>query len=1845
YVSSLVAISYAGSSIINCSATDVNINYLEPANTNTEGRIGGLIGTASSTRISNCYARNVDIQARDIGTCIGAGGLIGQNTSSVIDSVYATGDVYVYGQNVGGIIGTHSGHKEVNALTNMIARVNVTTSQDRVGGMVGAMSVNSTLTERNNMSGVAFGNIYCTNPDAESSSYTVGSMDLSRVVLCGSEIQSVNGVSGTPKDDNTYVLISYEEAKNPASYTDARRVNMDNTFDYTPVTEGYLPVLYYENSTTPLPFQEEKEYIWLQNSIRHEVEVVNIGVNESGRYIWMDLEGPANHTITGLVIEDLECEPLGNFAFDDQGDCRLVVYYKDVYQQHRYKDSYAITSLSYKNSGGETRTEDFSDFPVRVPLTLYAEIYDIPTWNAFISKDNNYGNYDNYMITRDIDFSSGAVYTTNAKLGRLVGQSSGEPIKLSGIHIKKNNENFILRLNSELANLHFLDCSVNTAGRNIVGLIGTSAAYVHDVTFENISIDNKSTARTYMGVIAYQQGGRVGFYDEEHPELGKVVLKNIKVGTNGIKNVQVGGLSGYVTGFARLDNIEAQQLTVKGNGYVGGLVGNGGNASYDHITIKDAQIISYGNRYVGGLVGIMSCTYNTNSKAGIHNVKISGTPVYDDAGNMVDSTTVITFDESNLLTGSNHTNSSYIGGIAGYTTVYENGFYYDPKSKEYENAPNLVEGVVIKGYTDYIGGAFGLSYRTDNTTVSNCLVTEADDVTVASQRVGGVSGYLYYDARRLVCKNTRVEISNHSKVGLIAGEKVGGGNTQYCTAEDSQLIAHNTLGGTLNYFGGIHGYQTLAMNYCSTYNCKIDASDRNMLYTGGLAGYTSSTVVQNFVYGTPVSATSPVALPEYGVKGYRFVGGLVGYQDAGVTGQSYANVMVEAVEDYAGGLVGLYRNNYTVRLVDGAEVFSKSGVYLRRNYFAGSVSARDYAGGAVGALGMAYNSAISPEHKAAGGRDKVAITATRGDRTIQLSSGSNYETEYTYHNMLLTDSITTDTANNYNHAYAFCGNLDGFEGMANRYNSGRKDAAARSNATLTSFWEATSVNGRKLKDMMLDSTVPSMAANVNNPTGKRFVHLDDNAYGFKDASYRTRWNVRLLTSDNLTKVNTYHTLLWRSNNYSSDGMKGDFYLNLTADIPANKYPAEYADYYGKSYLPHVRINTGTNAQMDILTRYQVEKDIRLPIPIATSGFALLRTMHAGDASNYGMVYPTGVNTVNVEFGSELVDNGYYHLYYGDTLLEQGLITERVLTYTYDYAADIRLEYGYADLDAYRYTKEQSGLVLERDFRLEDVLTDELKDAYLWSLTGEPVEYQVEDLTRKVMTYENRYYYITEEGILSGTGTTAKKALIQTTPEGWTAATELQAGGDDTAVFRAGDYVTLHQGRALQADGQVIAMDTLEELGRIPTGMVRYEQTIPLQQFSLNGGLVTTYGRCTYIENEPLIIREAQILKSSNNSWAIIDGQLANDKSGAVLYTRDGKEYCTVLGEDGILIDLYQGEAVNAPSDLSTSGILAMSNNQNSNAPFILLQYANGGVAGYNYMTGEMLFDHSIRNLMDLSDYLKVYFGGEESLLKDVAGSYASNARVAQSAGTPERLNAMVSGNSSGAVIIGNSTGNGVDSAGAAGGEAAYGTVAVAGSEVANGTTSQMGSSTTVGTNPVDGGNDVNGDADAVAGVGGASQNESEGGSAETTQDTSKEENSENTSDIKPVEPEKKQEAAVKEEKQEPQGMTGTNLAELSGYKPEIAEPVAVVTADRLFTVYNQTTGSYEIVDVQQFLSAPAYVSENSRLAVQNLGSYAGYAEKEKQQTTNGLGLYILVSMALVSGLAVIVVWRKKQKRV
>jgi hypothetical protein len=101
----------------------------------------------------------------------------------------------------------------------------------------------------------------------------------------------------------------------------------------------------------------------------------------------------------------------------------------------------------------------------------------------------------------------------------------------------------------------------------------------------------------------------------------------------------------------------------------------------------------------------------------------------------------------------------------------------------------------------------------------------------------------------------------------------------------------------------------------------------------------------------------------------------------------------------------------------------------------------------------------------------------------------------------------------------------------------------------------------------------------------------------------------------------------------------------------------------------------------------------------------------------------------------------------------------------------------------------------------------------------------------------------------------------------------------------------------------------------------------------------------------------------------------------------------------------------------------MTNNFETSAPFILVEYQNGGIVGFNYMTGKYLFDNSVKNEMSLLDYVKVYLNEEKSNLASAPAGYAASQQVAEFAGTPDRLQSFAFGINGGDTIEGNSTDN------------------------------------------------------------------------------------------------------------------------------------------------------------------------------------------------------------------------------
>ena len=2055
YLAALVGYGHEGASIENCSATDVKLIYSEPANTNTEGQMGGIAARADASRIVNCFVRDINITANDLRSCIGAGAIVGYSGTSVLDRLYATGDITVRGNYVGGLIGYHSASNISNVMSNLISRVNVKSYQDKVGGMIGGMNMTEApIDTRNNMSGVALGNVLCVNTDSEDVSFTTGYMGGHNALFYGADFQLFNGITNAKfdsdglllkvdpeeylanggvisnKDKNTLGLISYDQAKDPATYTSSSLLGMDSdAFDYSYVTREKLPILYYNGTSIPMPFQEDELELSLIKVNNNLITVSSVFVNENQSRITLQIEGPVGYKITGYEFEKdslgrdtLLTTMIGTPAIESYGGTRLPMNYSAT--QNHYLDSYMLTKIHYTNADGTViGVSNFEANPVRIPLTLFVDIDSVETWNRYINLNNNYGNYENYKIVKNIDFGGNKTYERNAKLGRLRGdRKDSEPgiIKLSNINITNNNENFIFRLNSELSAMRFENCSVASGGRDCTGLVGVSSGAVYDMEFINVQINCRSNNQ-YTGLIGFQNGGCVGKYDPTDESKGKVYLNNVTVvntGTNcsnsGVSTASyhMGGVVGSAKGNTMFENIHAEKVSVRGNGYVGGIIGSAGKARFKHIRAKDFTVESYNRERVGGIIGSFTPgRISSKTAAYFTDVSLTGTPSVQDGYTDTSSTTV-SFIKGNLNAS---TPSSQIGGLIGYADVYwlgrdANGTRTSRVSTYDSSETNvslLVDGIVVKGYMNQIGGLFGFSDACNyDCHCYNSLITAVDDTTGAAaySHVGGISGQCYYENYYNVTKNTLIRIKNHNYVGLLVGYQSASAAMNYCKVEDSRIELDKTSSVTaeLKNVGGLTGYNYYPINYSIANNVSIVAPKHNNV--GGLTGYANNTITRCLYYASPQEPeTSPEAYVAYVVKGLNNVGGIAGYHYTGTIQYSYSNASVFAENNYAGGISGVYRNGYILTTISNKPNYSYSTASMHNNYFAGMVRAKDFAGGLVGSVSMKN---LKDNTKAAenAGRRKTADTAND-----LIKTGANDEVAYTCRNLCLASVIKSNSGTN---AYAFAGNVDGFEGKANRYSASTApynvDKSSVDRADVTFFWsniqfETTGSDTVTLITELKRDDAPALAKNeitVTYPpstTPARYVEYTndrESKYGNGALEMNSRnLNVRLVNSNDLTAHGPYYSMQWTNDTSGNTNpmWRGKYMVMLTQDTKI--YPAPYLTYgysVGKSYLPHIRINDiGNYTASDFLTNYQVRKGLNLPIPtgIITRQRRLMAARPMGAPTiTAPVVYTSDVDKINVEFAQDaLSGNGMYmtylKVYYGneDKPSISLLVDRRVYSFEYDFAKKIRLDYGYAKVGEFIADQESKGLILEDDYLLEDVLdkpeflhsdtslientpeADENEEVSNSSGTDSDVNeddenssnngassstdkdgnvyiYRPSQLTRHVMTYSNAYYYITDGGVIKGYGTSSS---------------EKPGCSDDSARLIAGEFVNLYNGRGLEKDGSVVDLVNEGTISSAPIkGISLSEYTVPIEIFTLNSSRINTYYNYSTIgAGEDAIDRDSQILKSKNGNINIIHSSLENVKDSVVMYTKDGDEYLTVLGTDGIIIDLYNGDDINAPKDFKRGGIVYMTNNFETTAPFVLVEYQNGGIVGFDYMTGKFLFDNSINNTMSLLDYVKVYFEEEKSQLTSAPKAYTSTKKVIDYASTPDRLESFAYGINNGEEVDGNSTDTEItaksnkDGSGLADETNALkagedtklkdpdkdsGLITDKKDDIAIASTKKSGDEYF---DPADG---SKGDGDSLAdgisrGIGATGEKESaseSGGSGDITAmeeggstleggtskvsgksegdgegiddlpepdlyegNTSKEKNvssdgangtGHNKFDAGSYNPSKAASDTVDSQSDEKNGDISTNtMASTTADSPadhsgiifddgttdgiEIAKPTpsikdksiedepkvsgsddTVYTEKRLMTVYNQSTGTYEIIDMDQFLNSKDYKSENDRLAIRDFGVYGGYATAEKpkdEDQRNGVLLYILVSIALLVGVSGGIYYKKKHK--
>ena len=241
------------------------------------------------------------------------------------------------------------------------------------------------------------------------------------------------------------------------------------------------------------------------------------------------------------------------------------------------------------------------------------------------------------------------------------------------------------------------------------------------------------------------------------------------------------------------------------------------------------------------------------------------------------------------------------------------------------------------------------------------------------------------------------------------------------------------------------------------------------------------------------------------------------------------------------------------------------------------------------------------------------------------------------------------------------------------------------------------------------------------------------------------------------------------------------------------------------------------------------------------------------------------------------------------------------------------------------------------------------------------EFKSDDLKFPASVYDDSYYYI-EDGTLKG--------------------------NRDTGLT---DVIHIYRNYALKNNGEVYNLSFNQYDHNIQNNLVVLDQVKPLYESLQDNGYVRTYANFTTVtDNNTEKVLDYQVI-SSNNTTSIVNEGLSNRKNMNVMDSYGNNEYHTILGTDGMLHDLK--ENIKVPNDFKNSKIKFMTDNIGHNNGFVIVQYEDGKLYGFNYRTGQKLFVTSTNTNQSVTDYLTDYFTSSKTVTNDTYQEYQESIKL------------------------------------------------------------------------------------------------------------------------------------------------------------------------------------------------------------------------------------------------------------
>ena len=166
---------------------------------------------------------------------------------------------------------------------------------------------------------------------------------------------------------------------------------------------------------------------------------------------------------------------------------------------------------------------------------------------------------------------------------------------------------------------------------------------------------------------------------------------------------------------------------------------------------------------------------------------------------------------------------------------------------------------------------------------------------------------------------------------------------------------------------------------------------------------------------------------------------------------------------------------------------------------------------------------------------------------------------------------------------------------------------------------------------------------------------------------------------------------------------------------------------------------------------------------------------------------------------------------------------------------------------------------------------------------------------------------------------------------------------------------------------------------------------PLYQFDYKDYHICTYLTYSLIfDGDQVTVRNMQLFVKNGQLFALN----APDEvvPGSVLIdTYQGHTYMTVVTQDGKMVDLM--DEINYPEDFQNRDIRAISTNLFSDLTFVQVEYENGTIETFNYLTGAVISveeggEEGTSSEMDFFSYIMAFFRDKfDTAYAEVSNAY------------------------------------------------------------------------------------------------------------------------------------------------------------------------------------------------------------------------------------------------------------------